>query len=282
MFLDPYERGVADALEKFAMSRGRAMARQFGQMFQSTKDPRYLNLAARAGEAAFSPTSRPVQRANIGGGAEANVNLMVGPHAGQAKAQVWKQGRTDSSAFSQTQWNRRAQLGAENAGNPAFAQFLGESQGPKGAPIHKYEYVQGTPMNRAQVQQDPQLAQAYMRTRMQAGRAGRQAGMRILDAKPGNMVRPANGGDPKLVDYLAFKPDELYSNAMRKRMGVQETRPLMTPKGEQMFPNLGPSNMGAHETMQQQQQQLLSAVHRPPQKRVPPPGDPTRVEGLRR
>lgn len=196
-----------------------------------------LNLAARAAEASFAPTSRPVKLTDLKGGGESNVSLMAAPHGGQARAQIWKQSRPGGDADSPEIWKRRAQMGAANQDNPAFAQFLGESQGPKGSLTHKYEFVPGKTLSGTAIKADQRTAEKYMQSKVDGERAARAQGFTMLDTKPENMVMPEGGGKPKIVDYLPFKKNEIASNGLRHNMKIPEWRPMLTEEGFKLYPN---------------------------------------------
>lgn len=205
-----YQDGVDKALEKYA-SRGRQMARAWAQEAQnyhpgSPSHAKYLGLAARAGEASFAPTSRPTPLGRISaGGSEGPVHLNIQPQEGRATATAVKTVPTTSQWHNDALLERRQRMaqGGLNQSS-AFAKLYDARKLPTGEHQYTSEYVPGQTLHTEGAAGN----RDYMRTRLRASRDVRRVGKDIglvnpaslFDARPGNMIRDARTGQPKIVD----------------------------------------------------------------------------------
>lgn len=208
-----YLDGVDAALMKFA-SRGREMARQWGAEAQnytpgSPSHAKYLHLASRAGTAAFSPTSRPVDLGSIHpGGSEGPVRLNIQPQGGKSVATAIKTVPTYSQWHNDANLERRKAMAAGGLNQSEhFAKLYDARKLPTGEHQYTSEFVPGRTLHDLKTDQS-----TYLRTRIGAGRDVRRAGrnigetnpMALHDARPNNIIMDANTGKPKIIDSFAL------------------------------------------------------------------------------
>lgn len=246
---EAYERGVAEGMAKFAISRFRQYVRsQFGP---NRPNPASLDLVNKA----YPPRV-------LGSGLEGTATQMMVPQAleGGKLTPTVRKVFPDSAPFaSPTLVQRRIAMGPELNKDPSFAKFYGSGRNAANQQYIDSEYIPyratGAPLAPIQAKVD---------------RGVRSAGMRLglghltaKDVRMDNLGRRRPDGPPVSFDYLPFKRDEIYDNRYVAASGLPSHAAIEKPGvASRLLLNTTPDNYvtpSQAQTRHESMNQLLAA-----------------------